>query len=89
MRQALKRRELLLGQLVPGRIEDAHMRASLGAMLARYADTELTDIMLRWAVGPYVDELGPAHPEALEARKKMAMVMQMCKSWKERSTWHA
>lgn len=89
MRQALKRRELLLGQLMPGRIEDAHMRASLGAMLARCADTELADIMLRWAVGPYADELGPAHPEALKARQKMAMVLQMCGSWKKRSTQHA
>lgn len=82
MRQALKKRELLLGQLVPGRIEDAHARASLGAMLARCGEAELTEIMLRWALGPYIDELGPAHPESLEARKKLAMVLQMCGSWK-------
>ena len=86
MRQALSRRELLLGQLVPSRIEDAHVRASLGDMLARCGDGELAAIMLRWALGPYVNELGPAHPESLEARKKVAIVLQMCSSWKKRRT---
>ena len=78
LRQALMKRELLLGQMVPGHIEDAHVRASLGAVLARCRDVELAEIMLRWAVGPYVEELGPTHPQSLKVRKIFATILQMC-----------